>query len=92
MLGEKYYSVDLFEILAYYFDYWTQFIAPSIKREDAVMLARLEIERFVNLKICNKLNLPPPRDETTNAYLDRLVYTCNVSIYGLRKVIQLCKM
>jgi hypothetical protein len=92
VLGEKYYGADLFEVLPYYFDYWAQFVAPSIKQEDAVMLARLEIERCVNLKICNELNLPPPRDETTDAYLDRLAYTCNVSIYELRKVIQLCKM
>lgn len=92
MLGEKYYGTDLFEVLPYYFDYWAQFVTPSIKRENAVMLARLEIERFVNLKICNELNLPPPRDETTDEYLDRLVYTYNASIYKLRKVIQLCKM
>jgi len=92
VLGEKYYGTDLFEVLPYYFDYWAQFVTPSIKRENAVMLARLEIERFVNLKICNELNLPPPRDETTDEYLDRLVYTYNASIYKLRKVIQLCKM
>jgi len=92
VLGEKYYGADIFEILLFYFDYWAQFIALSIERENAIMLARLEIERFVNLKICNELNLPPPRDETTDAYLDRLVYTCNVSIYELRKTIQLCKM
>lgn len=91
VLGEKYYSADLFEILLFYFDYWAQFIAPSIERENAIILARLEIERFVNLKICNELNLPPPHNETTVAYLDRLVYTCNGSIYELRKTIQLCK-
>ena len=91
VLGEKYYSADLFEILLFYFDYWAQFIDPSIERENAIMLARLEIERFVNLKICNELNLPPPRDETTEAYLDRLVYTCNISISKLRKAIQTCK-
>lgn len=92
VLGEKYYGADLFDVLPYYFDYWTQFIAPSLKREDAITLARLEIERFINLKICNELNLPQPRDETTDAYLDRLVYTCNASIHELRKAIQLCKM
>jgi len=92
VLGEKYYGVDLFEILPYYFDYWAQFIMPSIKQADAVMLARLEIERFVNLKICAMLNLPSPCDETTDAYLDRLVYTCSVRIYELRKAIQICKM
>lgn len=91
VLGEKYYGADLFGVLSYYFDYWAQFIAPSIERENAIMLARLEIERFVNLKICNELNLPPPRDETIDAYFDRLVYTCGVSIYELRRVIQICK-
>ncbi len=92
MLGEKYYGADLFEVLSYYFDYWAQFITSSIERENAIMVARLEIERFVNLKICNELNLPPPRDETTDAYLDRLMYTCGVSIDELRRVIQICKM
>jgi len=91
VLGEKYYGANLFEILPHYFDYWAQFITPSIKREDAIMLARLEIERFVNLKICEMLNLPSPRNETTDAYFDRLVYTCNISIYKLRKAIQICK-
>jgi len=92
VLGEKYYGADLFGVLSYYLDYWAQFIAPSIERENAIMLARLEIERFVNLKICNELNLPPPYNETTDEYLDRLVYTYGVSIYELRKKIQICKM
>lgn len=91
VLGEKYYGVDVYSILSYYFDYWAQFISPSINREDASRLARLEIERFVNLKICEMLKLPPPRHETTEAYFDRLVYTCNVSIYELRKAIQTCR-
>lgn len=91
VLSEKYYSTDLFEILLYYFDYWEQFIAPSIKREEAVKLARLEIERFVNLRICKMLNLPQPNDETTEAYFTRLVYTCNVSIQELRKALEICK-
>jgi hypothetical protein len=91
VLGEKYYGAHLFEILPYYFDYWAQFVMPSIKQADAVMLARLEIERFVNLKICAMLDLPPPRDETTDAYLNRLVYTCNASIHELRQAIQICK-
>lgn len=92
MLGEKYYDADLFGVLPYYFDYWAQFIAPSIEREDALTLVRLEIERFVNLKTCSELNLPLPHDETTDVYLERLVYTHGVSIYELRRVIQICKM
>lgn len=92
VLGEKYYGADVYNILAYYFDYWAQFIKPSINnRETAVQLARLEIERFVNLKVCEMLRLPPPRDETTEAYFNRLVYTCNANIYELRKAIQTCK-
>jgi len=92
VLGEKHYSADLFNALSYYFDYWAQFIDTSIKQEDMIIPARLEIERFVNLKICNEFNLPPPRNETTDAYLDRLVYTCNMSIYELRKAIQICRI
>ncbi len=91
VLSEKYYGTNLFELLAYYFDYWAQFVPPSISREDAVLLSRLEIERFINLRICKMLGLPPPRNETTDAYFDRLVYTCNVSIYELQKAIQICK-
>ncbi|MCR4286252.1 MAG: hypothetical protein NUW00_05135, partial [Candidatus Kaiserbacteria bacterium] len=68
-----------------------QFINPSISRDATVQLARLEIEMFVNLKVCEALKLPPPRDETTEAYFDRLVYTCNINIYELRKAIQTCK-
>lgn len=91
VLSEKYYGVDLYNILTYYFDYWAQFIKPSISRESAIQLARLEIERFVNLKVCERLRLPPPRDETTEAYFDRLVYTYNTNIYELRKAIKTCK-
>jgi hypothetical protein len=91
VLSEKYYSYNLFEIVANYIDYWAQFIKPSIKMEDALKLARLEIDRFTNLRICELLKLPPPHDETLNAYVERLVYTCNVNIYELRKAIQTCK-
>jgi len=91
VVSEKYYGADGHSILAYYFDYWAQFIKPSIAREAAIQLARLEIERFVNLRISGVLNLPAPRDETTEAYFDRLVYTCNTDIYELRKALQTCK-
>jgi hypothetical protein len=91
VLSEKYYSSILFEIIGHYIDYWEQFVKSSVKKEDALKLARLEIDRFINLRICESLNLPPPRDETLNAYMDRLVYTCNISICELRKAIQTCK-
>lgn len=91
VLSEKYCGADMDSILAHYFDYWAQFIKPSISRDAAIRLARLEIERFINLRVCEALKLPPPRDETTEAYFDRLVYTCNIDIYELRKAIQVCK-
>ena len=91
ILSEKYYGADVYNSLAYYFDYWAQFIKPSINREDAFQFARLEIERFINLKVCEILRLPPPRDETTEDYFERLVYTNNINIYELRKAIQACK-
>ena len=92
VLGEKYYGADVYNILAYYFDYWAQFIKPSICRDASIQLARMEIERFVNLRVSESLKLPLPRGETTEAYLDRLVYTCNINIYQLRKAIQTCKI
>jgi|GEM_PF-2534911 hypothetical protein len=91
ILGNTYYSASIFDILPYYFDYWSQFITPSTERSEAIHFARLEIERFVNLKIAKMLNLPSPREETTDAYFDRLVYTCNISIDRLHKAIQVCK-
>jgi len=91
VLSEKYYGEDMYRILEHYFDYWSQFIKPSISRDATIQLVRLEIERFINLKVCEMLGLPPPREETTEAYLNRLVYTCNVDIYELRKAIQSCK-
>lgn len=92
VLGEKYYGADVYSILAYYFDYWAQFINPSISQDASVQLVRMEIERFVNLKVCELLKLPSPRNETTEDYFDRLVYTCNINIYELRKAIQICKI
>lgn len=92
VLGEKYYGMDVYSILTYYFDYWAQFIKPSISRGDAIQLARMEIERFVNLRVCEMLKLPSPREETTEAYFDRLVYTCNINICELRKAIKTCKI
>lgn len=92
VISEKYYGADVHGILAYYFDYWAQFIKPSVSRGNAIRLARLEIERFVNLKVCETLKLPSPRDETAEAYCDRLVYTCNINIHELRKAYEHAKL
>ncbi|HUT22131.1 MAG TPA: hypothetical protein VMX18_01840 [Candidatus Bipolaricaulota bacterium] len=91
MLSEKYFDKNLFRILLYYFDYWGQFLTPFVSRESAVQLARLEIERFINLRVCKKLNLPQPRDETTEDYFNRLVYAHKINICELRRAIQTCK-
>jgi hypothetical protein len=90
-LSESYYGEDIFQIISYYFDYWSQFIKPSISRETGMRQVRLEIERFLNLKVSGKLGLPPPREETAEDYFNRLVYTCSVDIQELRKAIQTCK-
>lgn len=91
VLSEKYYGSEAYSILEYYFNYWSQFIKPSVSRDAAIQLVRLEIERFINLKVSETLKLPPPRDETTEAYLNRMVYTCDANIHELRKAIQSCK-
>lgn len=91
VLSEKYYSGDLYHIFAYYLNYWAQFIKSSISCDAALRLVRLEIERFVNLKICERLKLLPPRDETTEDYFFRLVYTCNIDSRKLRQAIQTCR-
>ncbi len=90
VLSEKYHGGDLYHIFAYYFNYWAQFIKPPIGCDAALRLVRLEIERFVNLKICERLKLLPPRDETTEDYFFRLVYTCNINCNELRQAIT-CK-
>lgn len=91
VLSEKYCGADIHSAIAYYFDYWAKFIKPSIGRDVTIQITRLEIERFVNLKVCAMLGLPPPRDETTEAYFDRLVYTGGISIHELREALQACK-
>lgn len=91
VLSEKYYGKDIYYILTYYFNYWLQFIQPSVGQETALQRVRLEVERLINLKVCKMLKLPPPHTETTESYFNRLVYTCNVSMHDLRKAIKTCK-
>jgi hypothetical protein len=91
LLSEKYYGKDLYSALSYYFDYWSQFVKPSIDRGAAVQLVRLEVERFINIKIREMLKCSPPQVETTEAYLARLVYTHRIDIREIHKAIQACK-
>ncbi len=92
ILSEKYYGEDIFQIILHYFDYWEQFTKLSVGKAEALQTVRLEVERFVNLKIGEMIKLPPPREETTEAYFNRLVYTHGVDIDELRKAIKICKI
>lgn len=91
ILSEKYCAVNMESILRYYFSYWSQFIKPILGQEESVELVQLEIERFINLKVSEMQQLPPPRGETTEAYFDRLVYAHNIDSYKLRKALQNAK-
>jgi hypothetical protein len=87
VLSEKYSTANLFEVVGYYIDYWTQFVEPVTTRNMILKNVQLEIDRFTNLRICKLLNAPPPRGETLEEYADRLVYTCNLSIDDLRNAV-----
>lgn len=91
ILSEKYYEEEVFQIILHYFAYWERFTKPSVSSVEALQTVRLEIERFINLKIGETMKFPPPREETTEAYFDRLVYTHNVDIRELKKAIKVCK-
>lgn len=91
-LSEKYYGEDIFQIVLHYFDYWERFTKPSVSKVEALYAIRLEVERFVNLKIAETMKLPPPREETTGAYFNRLVYTHSVDIHELHEAIKTCKI
>lgn len=88
VLVEKYIHQQLYQCLGFYFDYWSEFIPPAINKLEALEAIRLEIDRFTNLAICERLKLPPPREETTEAYFNRLVYTCGIDIHRLSQAIQ----
>jgi hypothetical protein len=91
ILSEKYYGINLLNILSYYYNYWIQFINPSTTKENAIQSIQLEIERFINLKIRKILKLPSPKNETTDEYINRLVYNHNINIDTLREIIKICK-
>jgi len=91
ILSEKYYRQEIFLIVSYYFDYWANFIKPSVNRDLAILSVRLEVERFINLKISKELNTPVPRKETTEDYLNRLIFNFNnVNTVDFKKTIKKC--
>lgn len=91
VISEKYCSYDIYEIVSFYYDYWSSFVEPVVSKKEAILAARMEIERLLNLRISKMLDLPLPHNETTDAYLNRLVYTLNISIYDLKEAIRVCK-
>lgn len=91
IVSEKYYGEDAFQILRHYFDYWSAFVSPSTDKESAVQAVRLEVERFLNLRISAERNLPPPQGETTEAYFHRLAYNHKTNDRELRKAIATLK-
>jgi len=84
ILSDNYYSTSLFSILEYYLEYWSHFFESPIVLTASTRIIRLEIERFVNLSLATSLNLPPPRDELTEEYFQRLVYHHSNNICRLR--------
>lgn len=91
LVSDKYYGKDINFALSYYYDYWSQFIEPVVSKVDTIQAIQLEVERYINLKVCEMLKLPSPHLETTEAYFERLVYTRNINIYDLREALKICK-
>jgi hypothetical protein len=91
LLSEGWYCEDMYHAFARYFAYWSDFLEPSTELAMALQRVRLEVERFVNIRICNALSLPTPRSgETTEEYCSRLVYTHGIDIQRLRNAIHPC--
>lgn len=91
ILSTKHYRDDINLILDYYFDYWLNFIEPCFDKAKAIKLTRLEIDRFLNLKLYKLAKFPAPRKETTEAYLHRLAYDLNIDTNVILNAINLCK-
>ncbi len=78
-------------MVEHFHEYWSRFPGKAVSASEAVRAVRLELDRPLNARLCESLRLPPPKGETTEAYLERLVYTCGISHHDLRKAIQSCK-
>jgi hypothetical protein len=90
-LAERYYGETAFSLIQRYFPYWSAFTDPSVGEGHAARVARLEVERMVNLAIAARLWLPPPREETTEDYFARLVYAGFADPNVLRAALPSCK-
>jgi len=84
-------GIDLYAMVTYYVRYWSDFVQTRQTPESVYQVIGLEIDRFLNLKICAAGNLPPPQNETTEAYFYRLVYTLGMDAQKLLQLIQTCR-
>lgn len=89
-VSDRYGGTDPSALIAYYTDYWAHFASVASAGSIGQVIC-LELDRFLNLKICKAKNLPPPRKETTEEYFQRLVYTMGMDAQELRRLIQLCR-
>lgn len=85
ILSDKYYGNSLFFLVEYYADYWRSFLETPVASAEVVRMIRLEAERFINLSLSSALELPMPREETTEEYLQRLFHSHNINIGVLRR-------
>lgn len=68
------FPADLEPSIEFYYDYWSQFMAPNKSLVDSKLVVKLEIDRFVNNRMQTLYSLAPPREESTEEYAARLVY------------------
>lgn len=73
-----------------YFDYWSYYIDAVFPIEEVVKIIALEIDRHINLRICQTFNFPSPQQETTESYANRLVYQYGLSVEEVRTAIVQC--
>lgn len=90
-VSERGCDIDLYAVVGYYLRYWSDFVQEVKTHETVYQVIGLEMDRFLNLMICATGNLPPPQNETTEAYFHRLVYTLGMDAQKLRQLIQTCR-
>jgi hypothetical protein len=88
ILSQQYYNYPIYDIIFYYYKYWCQFIEPKVGRENVVLTIRLEIERQINEKIGKIIGISPAIGESTQEFMDRLVYNINIDINYLHSIVK----
>ena len=91
IIAERFYILGLQETLQHFIAYWKYFLHPDVTDKTALLVIQQEIERFINLKVCAAFSGPPPRSETAEAYLTRLVYNHGISVQEARDATASCR-